>query len=100
MDVARAVQITQTMHQEAEAHYRSLASHVDRPDSPFEDMVDEIYSSGSFAIHAATRSRLKRDQHDVDAVLELNCPPDSDPEWVINELYKAIRGEKGSKYFD
>ena len=100
MDVARAVQITQTMHQEAEAHYRSLASHVDRPDSPFEDMVDEIYSSGSFAIHAATRSRLKRDQHDVDAVLELNCQPDSDPEWVINELYKAIRGEKGSKYFD
>lgn len=100
MDVARALQITQTMHQQAESHYRGLASHVDRPGSPFEDLVDEIYSSGSFAIHAATRSRLKRDQHDVDAVLELSCPASSDPEWVIRELYKTIRGEKGSKYFD
>jgi len=100
MDVARALQITQTMNKQAESHYRGLATHVDRPGSPFEDLVDEIYASGSFAIHAATRSRLKRDQHDVDAVLELNCPADSDPEWVISELYKAIRGERGSKYFD
>ena len=100
MDVARALQITQTMHQEAESHYRGLASHVDRAGSPFEDKVDEIYSSGSFAIHAATRSNIKQDQHDVDAVLELNCAVDSNPEWVLDELYKAIRGEPGSKYFD
>ena len=100
MDVARALQITQTMHQKAESHYRGLAKHVDRPGSPFEDLVDEIYASGSFAIHAATRSRLKRDQHDVDAVLELNCPAGSDPNWVIDKLYKAIKGERGSKYFE
>lgn len=100
IDVARAVQITQTMHREAEAHYRGLAGHVDRPDSPFEDLVEEIYASGSFAIHAATRSRLKRDQHDVDAVIELNISAGSDPEWVLETLYKAIKGDRGSKYFD
>lgn len=98
MDVARAVQITLTMHKAAENHYHGLARHVDRPGSPFEDMVNEVLPSGSFAIHAATRSRLKRDQHDVDAVLELNCPANSDPEWVLNTLYKAIKGEEGSKY--
>lgn len=100
MDVARAVQITQTMHKSAENHYQGLARHVDRPGSPFEDMVDEVLPSGSFAIHAATRSRLKSDQHDVDAVLELNCPENSDPEWVLNTLYQAIKGPKGSKYHD
>ena len=100
MDVARAIQITPSMHREAEAHYRGLASHVDRSGSPFEDLVDEIYASGSFAIHAPTRSRLKRDQHDVDTVIELSVPPGSDPEWVLTTLYKAIRGDPGTKYHD
>lgn len=98
MDVARAIQITQSMHGEAEAHYRGLASHVDRPGSPFEDLVAEIYASGSFAIHAPTRSRIKRDQHDVDAVIELSIPPGSDPQWVLQTLYRAIKGDPGSKY--
>jgi len=100
MDVARAIQITQTMHKEAEAHYRGLAGHIDRPGSPFEELVEEIYASGSFAIHAATRSRLKRDQHDVDAVIELSVTPASNPGWVLRTLHKAIKGDPGSKYFN
>lgn len=100
MDVARARQITQSMHREAEAHYRGLASHVDRPGSPLEDLVVEIYASGSFAIHAPTRSPIKRDQHDIDAVIELDIPPNSDPQWVLQTLYKAIKGDPGSKYHD
>lgn len=100
MDVARAIQITYSMHREAEAHYRGLASYVDRPGSPFEDGVSEIYASGSFAIHAATRSRIKSDQHDVDAVIELSISPTSDPEWVLETLYKAIKGELGGRYHE
>ncbi len=100
MDIARAIQITRTMHDEADRHFCGLAKHVDRPGSPFEDLVLEIYPSGSFSIHTATRSRLKTDQHDVDAVLEIDVSPEEDPAWVLEELYKAIKGEKGSKYFD
>ena len=100
MDVARAKQITLSMHRDAEEHYRGLASHVDRPGSPFEDLVAEIYASGSFAIHAATRSRLKRDQHDVDAVIELTVPLGSDPQWILKTLFEAIKGPPGSKYHD
>ncbi len=100
MDVARAIQITRTMHDEADRHFRGLAQHVDRPGSPLEDLVLEIYPSGSFAIHAATRSRLKTDQHDVDAVLEIAIASGTDPAWVLEQLYKAIKGEKGSKYYD
>lgn len=100
MDVARAIQITSSMQEEADRHFRGLAQHVDRPGSPFEDLVVEIYPSGSFAIHTATRSRLKTDQHDIDAVLEIDVPLGTDPAWVLDELYIAVKGEKGSKYFD
>jgi hypothetical protein len=100
MDVARAIQITPTMQDEADRHFRGLAKHVDRPGSPLEDKVQEIYPSGSFAIHTATRSRLKTNQHDVDAVLEISVPPATSPEWMLTQLYTAIKGAKGSKYFD
>ncbi len=90
MDVARAIQLTPTMHAEAMRRYEALASHVDRDGSPLEDKVDEVYPSGSFAIHAAIRSDISRDQHDVDAVLELSIGITSDPEDVLDELYSAI----------
>ena len=71
MDLARAIQITPTMHADVTNRYNAAAKHVDRPGSPLEDKVEEVYPSGSFAIHAAIRSNISRDQHDVDAVLEL-----------------------------
>lgn len=90
MDLARAVQLTPTMHAEATRRYNALAKHVDRSGSPLEDKVDEVYPSGSFAIHTAIRSDISRDQHDVDAVLELTISINTDPEDVLDELYEAI----------
>lgn len=100
MDIARMIQITQTMHDQAEDHYYGLARHIDRAGSPFEGRVAEIYPSGSFAIHAATRSRIKRDIHDVDAVVEIEGILGRDPQWVLDRLYEAIKGEPGSRYYD
>lgn len=90
MDLARAIQLTPTMHAEATRRYNAIARHVDRSGSPLEDKVDEVYPSGSFAIHAAIRSDISRDQHDVDAVLELTISINTDPEEVLDELYQAI----------
>lgn len=100
MDVARAIQTTQTMHNQDESRYRGLARHVDRRGSPLEDCVLEIYPSGSLAIHTAIRSRIQSDQRDVDAVLEVAFHPNTDPKWALDQLYKAIRGGKGSQYHD
>jgi hypothetical protein len=100
MDIARALQPTPTQHRQAEQHYKGLARHIDHSESPLKDKVPDIYPSGSFAIHAAVRSSISRDQHDVDAVLELNVPADSDPKWVLDTLYSAIRGKPGSFYHD
>ena len=98
MDVARAIQLTPTMHREATARYEALARHVDRDGSPLQDRVDEVYPSGSFAIHAATRSEIKREQHDADAVLELLIDEDDDPETVLDELHDAITNTSNVTY--
>lgn len=98
MDLARAIQLTPTMHAEATRRYDALANHVDRTGSPLEDKVDEVYPSGSFAIHAAIRSDISRDQHDVDAVLELAIGINTDPEEVLDELYQAIVSTTNETY--
>lgn len=90
MDIARSLQLTPSMHDEATRRYEALARHVDRPGSPLEGDVDEVYPSGSFAIHAAIRSKIKRDQHDVDAVIELVIPSETNPDLVLDRLYSAI----------
>ncbi|MEA2861921.1 MAG: hypothetical protein QOC72_3960 [Methylobacteriaceae bacterium] len=100
MDIARRLQLSATRHKEAEKHFNGLAAHVDRQGSPLQDLVAEVYPSGSFAIHAATLSRVKRDQYDVDAVLELLISPDTDPQVALDTTYEAIKGERGSQYFD
>jgi len=98
MAVALRVQLTPTQYQDCERRYRSLANHVDRPGSPLEGRVLEVYPSGSQAIHAAILSNVKTLQHDLDAVLEMDLPQDSEPKIVLEMLYRAIKGEIGSKY--
>lgn len=100
MDVARLIQITRTMHDQADDHFRGLARHVDRAGSPLEGQVGEVYPSGSFATHTATRSRIRREFHDVDAVIEIDGILDADPEIVLDQLYEAVKGEPGSRYHD
>lgn len=98
MDLARAIQLTLSMHQTADSRFHALAKHVDRPGSPLENDVAEVYPSGSFAIHAPTRSEIKRDQHDVDAVIEILVEEDADPETVLDKLYTAITGTTDETY--
>ena len=100
MAVAYRVQLTPSQYQDCERRYRSLARHVDRHGSPLKERVLEVYPSGSQAIHAATLSHVKSAHHDLDAVLELDLPQDTDPEIVLELLYSAIKGDVGSKYHD
>jgi hypothetical protein len=100
MDVARRLQVPPSKHQEAVNHYKGLCRHVDRQGSPLENKVRENYPSGSFAIHAAIYSKVKSAAHDVDVVVELDISEHSDPSAVLDTLYRAIKGEPGSEYYD
>lgn len=98
MDVARRIQLTKTKHEAAETNFRALCQYVDREGSPLENKVLECYPSGSFATGTAIASRVAKDQHDVDVVMELDIRPDSPPKDVLNLLFLAINGEQGSRY--
>lgn len=98
MDVARRIQLSPTKHDEAEQHYQALCAHVDRPDSPLHQKVIACYPGGSFATGTAIASRVSKDQHDVDVVIELDIPPFHDPADVLTTLFIAINGPEGSRY--
>jgi hypothetical protein len=99
MDVARRIQLTKTKHEAAETNFRALCQYVDREGSPLEHRVIECYPSGSFATGTAIASRVAKNQHDVDVVIELDVPPNSPPKDILSLLFSAINGEKGSRYY-
>jgi len=98
MDVARRIQLTKTKHEIAETNFRALCQYVDREGSLLENKVIECYPSGSFATGTAISSRVAKDQHDVDVVMELDIPANSSPKTVLDVLFEAINGEPGSRY--
>ncbi len=99
IDIARSAQVPKTKHEEAIEHYVGLCQHVDRQGSPLEGKVVECYPSGSFSIGAATYSHVRSMQHDVDVVVEVDFPVTTDPEWMLDILYRSIKGEPGSRYY-
>lgn len=98
MDVARRIQLSKTKHEAAETNFRALCQYVDREGSPLENKVIECYPSGSFATGTAIASRVAKDQHDVDVVMELDVAPNTAPSVILPLLFKAINGEEGSRY--
>lgn len=99
MDVARRVQLSPTKHDEAEQHYHALCSYVDRPESPLHGKVIACYPSGSFATGTAIASKVSKDQHDVDVVMEIDVPAWYDPQLMLTTLFDAINGVEGSRYY-
>lgn len=100
IDIARRIQVPKTKHEEAVDHYLGLCAHVDRKGSPLEGKVRECYPSGSFSIAAAIYSHVRSMQHDVDVVVEVDFPIWTDPAWMLDQLYKAVKGDPGSRYYD
>src|SRR6185369_2802540 len=96
MDVARRIQLTPTKHEIATRNFRALCEHVDREESPLHGRVVECYPSGSFATGTAIASRVAKNQHDVDVVMELDVAPNSPPATILGLLFEAINGEEGS----
>lgn len=39
-------------------------------------------------------------QHDVDVVVEVGFPIGTDSAWMLDQLYKAVKGDPGSRYYD
>jgi len=99
-DVAVRVQLTPTEHAQAEGHYHTLHEWLNRDESPLQGLVENFYAQGGFAIGATTARHADDADFDIDAMAQLSLQPTSDPEAVLDTLYKSIKGKPGSRYWE
>jgi hypothetical protein len=98
LDVARRLQLPPSKNADAEKWYRALCAHVDRVGSPLEGKVLNCYAGGSFATGTVVASKVSKNQHDLDVVLEIDFAPYTLPSTMLTLLFKAINGELDSRY--
>jgi hypothetical protein len=97
-DIARRIQLSPTDYRTAVGHYEAVDEWLTRENSPLAPYMSRIYAQGSMAIGATISSKLNNDEFDVDAVAELRFAADAPPGKVLDVLFDAINGEKGSRY--
>ena len=97
-DVAIRVQLNRSDHEKAVKRYETIRNWIDRDGSPLKDRVNLLYPQGSMAIGATIASKLKTDEFDLDVVAELDLLENVPPSQPLDLLYKAIQGERGSRY--
>jgi hypothetical protein len=99
-DIAIRIQLTRTDHDKAVARFDVMRDWIDRPASPLRGLVTLMYPQGSMAIGATIARCSEREEYDIDVIVALALAWNSDPEAVLDALYRAIRGEPGSRYYD
>ena len=98
-DVAIRVQLSRTDYNKAVDRYQTINDWIERDGSPLKDRVQLFYTQGSLAIGATIASKLKTDEFDLDLVAQLSLPEYVSPHEPLDLLFKAIRGEPGSRYY-
>lgn len=98
-NVAIGIQLSPTNHRLADERLKTLADWIDRPGSPLAGLVDLVYPQGSMAIHATIAAALRNDEFDVDAIVQGRFPAGTTPHEALDLLYRAVRGDPGSRYY-
>lgn len=99
-DVAIRIQLNRSDHEKAVKRYETIQSWIDRDESPLKDRVNLLYPQGSMAIGATIASKLKTDEYDLDVVAQLDLPENVQPDLPLDRLCEAIRGQRGSQYYN
>ncbi|MDT0634843.1 nucleotidyltransferase [Spectribacter hydrogenoxidans] len=99
-ETAIQIELPPSLHRLAVQRYEAVAEHIERGGSPLKDRVTVFYPQGSMAIKATIRSRRDDGAYDLDIVAELLLLAGTPPQAVLDLLFEAIRGEKGSRYHD
>jgi hypothetical protein len=97
-DIARRIQLSPTDYRTAVGHYEAVDKFLNKEGNPLAPYMVRMYAQGSMAIGATISSKLNNDEFDVDAVAELNLPASAPPGEVLDLLFNAVNGEKGSIY--
>ena len=73
---------------------------MERDVSPLYGLVELFYPQGSMATRSTIASKLRTDEFDLDIIAALLLDHDMLPGDVLDQLYLAIRGEHGSRYYE
>jgi hypothetical protein len=99
-DIAVRIQLTPTDYQAAIDHYEAINEWIDREESPLQGRVELLYPQGGFMIGATTARHSTDADFDIDIMAQIAWPLNIDPEVALSTLHGAIRGERGSRYYD
>lgn len=99
-DVAIRIQLSPTAYNLAVQRYESIKAWIERTDSPLRGFIELFYPQGSMATGSTIASRLRTDEFDIDVVAALLIDATTAPSEVLDLLYRAIRGQAGSRYFE
>lgn len=99
-DVAIRIQLSPSNYTLAVDRYATVNQWIERDESPLKNRVQLFYPQGSMSIGTTIASKLDTDEFDIDLIAQLDLPRTTPPGIVLDTLEAAIRGEKGSRYYD
>jgi hypothetical protein len=99
-DIAVRIQLTPTDYQTAIDHCEAINQWIDREDSPLHGRVQLFYAQGGFMIGATTARHTSDADFDIDVMAQIAWRADIDPEIALSTMHYAIRGKRGSRYYD
>lgn len=98
-DVAIRIQLSPSLYRLAVERMDTLAEWLDREGSELAGRVTLLYPQGSMAVNATIAACRERDEFDIDVIVQLGLPPGTTPQAALDLLYRAIKGDKGSRYY-
>jgi len=99
-DVAVRVQLTPTDYTLAEDRYKAINEWIEREGSPLHGRVELFCPQGGFMIGATVARHSTDSEFDIDVMAQITWPLNIDPELALATTHAAIKGERGSRYYD
>lgn len=99
LDVAVLIELSQRDRRVAENRYRRLKQHLEREGSKLAPLLTNgesmIYAQGSIATSTTIVNGADDDRFDVDAIVEIDVPPQWDDSRALDVLEEASQGFPG-----
>lgn len=98
LEIAKRVQLSPTNYKLAVERYQAISEYLDRDGSPLRGIIARLYPQGSMAIGSVITSKFENDEFDIDIIAEMGISTATKPGIILDTLFHALNGEKGSRY--
>ncbi|MCE7886667.1 MAG: nucleotidyltransferase [Alphaproteobacteria bacterium PRO2] len=99
-DIATKIQLSPTDYELAKERYRAISEWVSSEGSQIARFNPYIYPQGSFRTQSTISANADQDEFDIDLMLELEIPHDSDPYKVLKMVADSIDRGPGTRYHE